>query len=1407
MSRKAKAKRGKKGVSTRQVNSHQDDSSDSDDENTDTQLGCTFDNIRSKTYFTGSKEPINIVLPLLDPKSHDKRFRWQKVEVAPALLSMIDEGLVNMGDHYRRNLESVTDAEIDFDEKTGVITFYNNGPGIPVYEMWIKHDEKKNKEIPIKLEDHPMTEEERATHSKQIFWNPEVITTRSQAGTNIKKKKKHFVGGTNGIGIKALIYQSTFAELTTVDANHKVKYQQRYECKSDYLEIHPPELKWYGNEWDSSKHKSFTRLRFQPEYKLYGSAYDSIDQGVIVREYLRMRAYQIKAYNLGLRIHFMKEEIDIESLEDYALMHAPVPRNDHERELPRVYTCTLDFSGKTSESEMSKWQVAVVASLDDAHHISLVNSVYPYKGGTHLNYLLSEITRNILKIIQKESGQSTEEMKEQNKGGALTKIIKNQISIIAACPINGPTFGGQTKTEVETSEDKFKIHTFPKGAFSKIWKVIETYVQYQRYGSEEKSIPRTSHKKLDIDGYVPALHAGSKNKASECYLFLPEGNSAAQLIERGLASAEIKDINYDYYGYYNLRGVPMNARRAYQLIIDPKTGEEMKTCTRRLAENERFQSLVRILNLDFHMTYSTEKERDTLSYGGIILAVDQDEDGKGNIAPLVLNIFSIFWPELIKSGFVTIMKTPIVTARIIKGREAKVKEFYTMPEFEEWRNENYPDGFTRNVTFKYIKGLAANSPSEVIRIFKRFKHNKMTFLYDDLAEVTFEIYFGSDSGKRKTALVKPVDWSLVTDEIERSCTDMLNTDTLSYQQANLKRKIPGKDGFLYGRRKILAGARAYFNTKNKTANVNAFGGYVKEQFDYQHGESSLNGSIIAMGRGYFGSNNIPPLKGHVLSAGSGSRKQGGKDAGAARYLFTAYNREVMDTIIPPDDDFLLTVTPEGEPEVYNPIVPYHILGGDMHIPAHGWKVKLFAVDPFVTIGATRGAIRGEFDVTDHEEVPVLPTCTLRWNGRIVYYKGKLYSVGSYEWNVKTNEIIITELPHGVFGQSFVSGDRKKERRKKERWRKKQSETKKDHLKEFRRRVKSKKHGQEYDDDNEEESGSDTDNSHKSKKSSVNDNESFKDEYRSRTICDKPYVERVRDLSEDDRIHIIIKLTEDGYKKILEEYEKAQDDSSSEDEDSDEEKERVVKHGGKEIRIPPGVEKINRFDAIEEYFLLRRSLDSQLNFIDAKGVVQHFETYEEVFVDWFPSRKKMYTRRVERQLILLKYQIIELENIQRFCTDYENLNMAKKKKAAVIEILEEQKFVKLNVAMIHNPKYTPVDELEAAIVDPTRASLDYLIRLGFSDTHDEELALRMEKIKKLQNRYEILQDDVKDKNGLFTGAKTWLSELDNLESILKTAFRDGWGYSEPVDHYSDSDDEDTGKRSKKKSKARKRREKK
>ena len=70
------------------------------------------------------------------------------------------------------------------------------------------------------------------------------------------------------------------------------------------------------------------------------------------------------------------------------------------------------------------------------------------------------------------------------------------------------------------------------------------------------------------------------------------------------------------------------------------------------------------------------------------------------------------------------------------------------------------------------------------------------------------------------------------------------------------------------------------------------------------------------------------------------------------------------------------------------------------------------------------------------------------------------------------------------------------------------------------------------------------------------------------------------------------------------------------------------------------------DPIIEHFHLRRVIYDNLNFINIKGEVKNYKTYESLFMDWYKERKKLYKIRVKRIIIILKLQILllKLKNI-------------------------------------------------------------------------------------------------------------------------------------------------------------------
>lgn len=133
------------------------------------------------------------------------------------------------------------------------------------------------------------------------------------------------------------------------------------------------------------------------------------------------------------------------------------------------------------------------------------------------------------------------------------------------------------------------------------------------------------------------------------------------------------------------------------------------------------------------------------------------------------------------------------------------------------------------------------------------------------------------------------------------------------------------DGWKPGQRKVLYGCFKR-NLKNE-CKVAQLVGYIAEHSAYHHGETSLQQTIINMAQTFVGSNNINFLE---PCGQFGSRKEGGKDASAARYIFTKLATSTRSIFNELDDPILKYLNEEGqkiEPQYFIPIIPTILVNG------------------------------------------------------------------------------------------------------------------------------------------------------------------------------------------------------------------------------------------------------------------------------------------------------------------------------------------------------------------------------------------------------------------------------------------------------------------------------------------------
>ena len=156
----------------------------------------------------------------------------------PGLYKCFDEGIVNAKDHHTRMEQKIArgekkcvpvkNIEISIDQKTGVITMFNDGNGIDV-----------------------------AKHPEYKIWIPELIFGHLRTSTNYNKDEKKIVGGKNGFGFKLVLIYSKWGEIETVDHIRKLRYKQKFS--NNLSTIGKPQVT------KTKKVTPFTKISFLPD--------------------------------------------------------------------------------------------------------------------------------------------------------------------------------------------------------------------------------------------------------------------------------------------------------------------------------------------------------------------------------------------------------------------------------------------------------------------------------------------------------------------------------------------------------------------------------------------------------------------------------------------------------------------------------------------------------------------------------------------------------------------------------------------------------------------------------------------------------------------------------------------------------------------------------------------------------------------------------------------------------------------------------------------------------------------------------------------------------------------------------------------------------------------------------------
>ncbi|AQK54493.1 DNA topoisomerase 2 [Zea mays] len=747
-------------------------------------------------------------------------------------------------------------------------------------------------------------------HQEEGVYVPEMIFGHLLTSSNYNDNEKKTTGGRNGYGAKLTNIFSTEFVIETADGRRQKKYKQVFsENMGKKSEPQITKCK-QGENW--------TRVTFKPDLAKFNMIHLEDDVVALMRK----RVVDM-AGTLGktVKVELDGHRVPIKSFCDYVDLYMKSANCDRPDNFKKIY-----------EQVNDRWEVCVSQSEGQFQQVSFVNRIATIRGGTHVDYVTNQIATHVMAFVNKKNKNAN--MKLHN--------VKSHLWVFVNALIDNPAFDSQTKETLTTRQGSFGSKCELSSDFlKKVEKssVIDNVLSWADFKLSKELKKTDGSKKSRISG-IPKLEdaneAGGKD-SHKCTLILTEGDSAKALAMSGIAV-----VGRDYYGVFPLRGKLLNVREANH---------------KQIMDNAEIQNIKQILGLQHGKQYDSTKG---LRYGHLMIMTDQDHDGS-HIKGLLINFIHSFWPSLLKvPSFLVEFITPIIKAT----RGQTTKSFYTLPEYEEWRNNL--GASASSWTIKYYKGLGTSTAKEGRKYFEDITEHKKDFLWvDDQDGNHIELAFSKKRIADRKQWLTNFQPGTYIDQRDKHVkySDFINKELILFSMADLQRSIPSMvDGLKPGQRKILF--CSFKRNFVKEAKVAQFSGYVSEHSAYHHGEQSLAGTIIGMAQNFVGSNNINLM---YPSGQFGTRAQGGKDAASPRYIFTKLSH-ITRSIFPKDDDILLNYLNEDgqsiEPTWYMPILPMVLVNGSEGIGT-GWSTYIPNYNPRDILANLRRLLNGESTVPMH----------------------------------------------------------------------------------------------------------------------------------------------------------------------------------------------------------------------------------------------------------------------------------------------------------------------------------------------------------------------------------------------------------------------------------------------------------
>ena len=414
--------------------------------------------------------------------------------------------------------------------------------------------------------------------------------------------------GLNGVGTKAVNALSTY-----------FKVQSFREGETKVAEFNAGELITDAKVAKSSD-RNGTLIVFEPDNTVFKNYH-------FIPEYLDNQIWNYAFLNAGLTINFNGQKYHSEN----GLLDLLTRKSNIEN----IRYPIIHLKGEDIEIAMTH------SNQYGEEYYSFVNGQYTTQGGTHLAAFREAVVKTIRDFYKKDYDAAD---------------IRASIVGAIAVRVQEPVFESQTKTKLGSINVAPDGPTMRSFVLDYVRKALDDHLHKNQDVADAllKRILQSERERKEIAGIKKLANDRAKkanlhnkklrdcrihfddkkddeDRRSETMLFITEGDSASGSITKS------RDVQTQ--AVFSLRGKPFNCFGHTKKVV---------------YENEEFNLLQHALNI--------EDGIEGLRYRKIVIATDADVDGM-HIRLLLLTYFLQFFPELVKSGHVFILETPLFRVR------------------------------------------------------------------------------------------------------------------------------------------------------------------------------------------------------------------------------------------------------------------------------------------------------------------------------------------------------------------------------------------------------------------------------------------------------------------------------------------------------------------------------------------------------------------------------------------------------------------------------------------------------------------------------------------------------------------------------------------------------------------------